>query len=841
MMNNYDDDEDEHGGGAIVHDHHNNITPSPSDHSDGSSSSNSGFGPGIAMLPSPGIRSSSSRYQRFKSTSLVKQKKQPGLRIPLLRHHHLLSKNHTTILLILSILLILLPCTVYFLQLLLPLLLTQPYDGQGGVNDEDYDATTTKHHIKIANTIGKFSGSFLCLLLFPLKQYNSIFLTLGMSDVHAIRLHIFAGTGAILAGLGHGVYYIVIWLRRKGYRRYEDVFPDAECWKEMILEYGNENDATTAAAARMMRLLHNGEYEEDDDEDCQSKFITLLGVLGGTSFLFLGLSSIYSLRRRNYQLFYNVHVALSILLLFVLVMHYNKMIYYIAPGLLHYMGLCLPIGVESRYRSRRYSGGVKVKKITCIPDSGGCVDIEFSLSRGTYDNNDDEFDDDDDECNDVAVAVKDEESTISTMVATDASASCDDGYVGKQQGRQSPSSSLASVGLLDLGGESSNINYQTSTKGNLSIHDTVGKYIQLHVPDLSNQSHPFTIFAPCRTPTSCRRQPSSSVDSVHILFRPFGSFTTALSNRLQALSLLQPHPTVSIRDKSTSCPTMFVNGMRCNTLDMLHKATMTHDKVVIVAGGVGIVPYISLLHAIRQQCMTTMSNIMNDKKRIEAVMNDESIIVKNHLRLINNDGEVGDEEDDYLEIGLEKVQDAEQNGHGGDTYLSHSSRTYRTKCIDVHWMSRDEGLVRHVLKNYLEPYCHVDDELISIDMRNGSPPAACPISINFIVHHTSLKSSTVDPARTESICYINDQPEPTSWAPCQDHVSTAVEGKTSSAYYAFPNSVYKGNNQSTMQNVIPTVTYASIVFGGMWIVNYCYTNIQNKKVFQTRPIAVVSS
>jgi len=285
-----------------------------------------------------------------------------------------------------------------------------------------------------------------------------------------------------------------------------------------------------------------------------------------------------------------------------------------------------------------------------------------------------------------------------------------------------------------------------------------------------------------------------------------------------------------------------MNGMRCNTLGMFRKATMAHDKVIIIAGGVGIVPYISLIHAIRQHSITTTSNMMHDKKREEDMMNDESIIVKNHLRLIYNDGEV--EDDDEEDCGERKrIEDMEQNFSDGTSMSSVHSNS--TNCIEVHWMSRDEGLIRHVVKNYLEPYCHADDGLTSNDMRryNSNSPPSCPISINFVVHHTSLKSSTVDQARIESNSNSNaadsDESEPTTWVPSQNHVSMAVGGDISSEHYAFPTSVYEGNRSTPIPNVMPTVTYVSIVFGGMWIVNYCYTNIQNKKVFQTRPIAVV--
>ena len=52
-------------------------------------------------------------------------------------------------------------------------------------------------------------------------------------------------------------------------------------------------------------------------------------------------------------------------------------------------------------------------------------------------------------------------------------------------------------------------------------------------------------------------------------------------------------------------------------------------------------------------------------------------------------------------------------------------------------------------------------------------------------------------------------------------------------------SIYDGSKQSPLHNILPATTYATIAFGGMYIVQYCYANIQDKHVIQTRLIAVM--
>ena len=132
---------------------------------------------------------------------------------------------------------------------------------------------------------------------------------------------------------------------------------------------------------------------------------------------------------------------------------------------------------------------------------------------------------------------------------------------------------------------------------------------------------------------------------MHILFRPVGSFTKELSQRLKVLTLL-PKESKHQSNTNSTCPRMFMNGMHANTLDVLVKATNTHDNVVIIAGGVGITPYISLLHAIRQLSIATM-------------------------------------------LGKKKM--SPNTAHDEDSTNASSCST--AKCIDVHWLSREEGLI----------------------------------------------------------------------------------------------------------------------------------------------------
>jgi predicted ferric reductase len=93
-----------------------------------------------------------------------------------------------------------------------------------------------------------------------------------------------------------------------------------------------------------------------------------------------------------------------------------------------------------------------------------------------------------------------------------------------------------------------------------------GMYAQLAAPSISKVSHPFTI----------NKVPGKD-NQLRFIFRSIGSFTNELTNRLEDDEL----PAIHI-DGFHGCP------VRVEKL-------LQHDVVVLVAGGIGITPFLSLL------------------------------------------------------------------------------------------------------------------------------------------------------------------------------------------------------------------------------------------------------
>jgi predicted ferric reductase len=97
-----------------------------------------------------------------------------------------------------------------------------------------------------------------------------------------------------------------------------------------------------------------------------------------------------------------------------------------------------------------------------------------------------------------------------------------------------------------------------------------GQYVKLLAPEISNISHPFTI----------NRVPGK-LHELRIIFRATGSFTQQLATRLTSGSKL---------------PMIQIDGFYGN--DNRVEQMLNHDSCVLVAGGIGITPYLSVLQEV---------------------------------------------------------------------------------------------------------------------------------------------------------------------------------------------------------------------------------------------------
>ena len=373
-------------------------------------------------------------------------------------------------------------CTYMKIAILIPLLINLFFVGFKRHLLQEFGSLSAislpfsyKLHMHLANDFGKLSATAMSFFLIPITRHSIFLKSIRIHPIHAVQFHTFVGYIAVLAGLSHGFYWIYIWMyvRNDGLK---DILPMRECWT----------------------------WSELDDE-CHDRFVNVLGLFCGTCFVVLILTSLWWVRRNFYRVFYLSHIVCSICLMFGLVMHYNKMIWYLSPSLVYYFAIRITILVES-ILSRR-NGGIKILQAIEIPDSRGCVLVQVQ-------------------------------------------AKCESGRIDS----------------YDL------------------LEHTCGTYTRIKVPGISSIWHPFTAFAKY-----------NDDPSLYFLFRSIGRFTTELKDELTSKS-------------SDAYPLLLMDHLNkgVNQIDQ----AIQHESILIFAGGVGIVSYLSLIQYLQlvnssKECRST--------------------------------------------------------------------------------------------------------------------------------------------------------------------------------------------------------------------------------------------
>ena len=192
-------------------------------------------------------------------------------------------------------------------------------------------------------------------------------------------------------------------------------------------------------------------------------------------------------------------------------------------------------------------------------------------------------------------------------------------------------------------------------------------FVKLSHPSVSPLSHPFSVFS--------RQELVPGDEGTHtasILLRPSGPFTQGLTKLLfpgkhgdeddSSDQNIQntAHDEATLVSPPDSHKLQF-DSFYASSFDWVEHAMTTHDEVLVVAGGVGITPFLEFLPAL--------------KKRIEA---DSSIL--------NNDHELALSNGEYAAVR-----------NNEETLLNKVGPNH----IHVHWYCREVGLASHVWHSFL--------------------------------------------------------------------------------------------------------------------------------------------
>jgi len=168
-----------------------------------------------------------------------------------------------------------------------------------------------------------------------------------------------------------------------------------------------------------------------------------------------------------------------------------------------------------------------------------------------------------------------------------------------------------------------------------------GLYVRICVPEISLMWHPFTVA-------------STDPTNLKILFRKYGTFTTKLYKRLREVGDadgigmgFENEDAIQInrRNKSSAPstrlpPIILVDAYYGGGVDWATRV-LEHDNVLLVAGGIGVTPFLSLLSLLHQSIVNCPGSKSLSTKHVEFhwYSRDEGLIrhvLENHFSLLAN-------------------------------------------------------------------------------------------------------------------------------------------------------------------------------------------------------------
>jgi len=161
------------------------------------------------------------------------------------------------------------------------------------------------------------------------------------------------------------------------------------------------------------------------------------------------------------------------------------------------------------------------------------------------------------------------------------------------------SSPLLEANLIE--GGSIELTFMATPKDHLR-HES--RFAKIYCPSVSPLSHPFSIFS-----YEDLDNLSSSMSTFSILLRPTGPFTEKLTEALFSniskeetiTSSSLTEPLVGPQSPRLSSPVITLDSFYAATHDWINHDMVSHDEIMLVAGGVGIVPFLEFLPSLQRR------------------------------------------------------------------------------------------------------------------------------------------------------------------------------------------------------------------------------------------------
>mmetsp|Transcript_11169 Transcript_11169/g.20990 ORF Transcript_11169/g.20990 Transcript_11169/m.20990 type:complete len:724 (+) Transcript_11169:1145-3316(+) len=301
------------------------------------------------------------------------------------------------------------------------------------------------------------------------------------------------------------------------------------------------------------RVLFGEEEIPYESHQCHVALVNGTGMVSCIAFAILAITSVPYFRRNFYTLFYMVHIPMAWIMLLNAIWHYPMCVLLLVPNIIYYLSFNIPVCATQG-----------VERL-----------IQLQNDRQNKKTSRD---------------VKDAEK----------------------------SSALVQVNLIEGG----SIELTFATTPDEQRHENC--YVRVYCPGVSSISHPFSIFSRRDLESNTKNvdEGSTTLATRSILLRAKGPFTDELTKFLfpnRAGGGAAESRLVSTNPSSEEMPSMHhkiqFDSFYAGSFDWVDRAIASHDKIMILAGGVGIVPFLEFLPALQRrivsarQCDRTLESI----------------------------------------------------------------------------------------------------------------------------------------------------------------------------------------------------------------------------------------
>mmetsp|Transcript_11168 Transcript_11168/g.20977 ORF Transcript_11168/g.20977 Transcript_11168/m.20977 type:complete len:712 (+) Transcript_11168:1145-3280(+) len=300
------------------------------------------------------------------------------------------------------------------------------------------------------------------------------------------------------------------------------------------------------------RVLFGEEEIPYESHQCHVALVNGTGMVSCIAFAILAITSVPYFRRNFYTMFYIVHIPMAWIMLLNAIWHYPMCVLLLVPNIIYYLSFNIPVCATQG-----------VERLIQLQKDG-----ENKKMNGD---------------------AKDTEK----------------------------SSALVEAKLIEGG----SIELTFATTPDEQRHENC--YVRVYCPGVSSISHPFSIFSRRDLESNTKNEDEGSTSVTRsILLRAKGPFTDELTKFLfpnRAGGGAAESRLVSTNPSSEEMPSMHhkiqFDSFYAGSFDWVDRAIASHDKIMILAGGVGIVPFLEFLPALQRrivsarQCDRTLESI----------------------------------------------------------------------------------------------------------------------------------------------------------------------------------------------------------------------------------------